>query len=532
MGQNIFGLVIRAGVIFGSLTCFWGCQEESKNNSHTQVSDASIRSGRKLAEKYCRSCHLLPEPGQLDARSWEDGVLPQMGPRLGIYGFGFKAYPSFRNDPYVPKGFYPQKSAISLEQWQHIIDYYSALAPDTLISSIPEVPIESGLNQFSKVDIPLEREGPRVSFVKIDPGFAPYTVLAYEQLGKQLYRIDVSHKQVDSISLAANIVDLSSQTDTLVALNIGVMTPNNGKFGTVLTLPLSNAGMKPGKPKLLLSGLRRPVRMIRNDFNRDGREDLLVCEYGHLEGSLSWFERGADTGMVRHLIRESAGAIQADVRDLNGDGAPDIVAQFAQGDESIYAFINDGSGNFTARLWLRFPPSYGSSSFELADFNGDGALDVLYTCGDNADYSVVLKPYHGIYIYLNDGKDNFRQAYFFHMNGCFKAMARDFDKDGDLDIAAIAFFADYKNRPEEGFVYLQQDGALAFKAFSHPDAQKGRWLTMDAGDMDGDGWMDIILGNFSAPAMDQTGAPAFHGPALLLLRNKALQANIKPAVHP
>ena len=29
----------------------------------------------------------------------------------------------------------------------------------------------------------------------------------------------------------------------------------------------------------------------------------------------------------------------------------------------------------------------GSSYFELDDFNGDGFKDILYTCGDNADYT-------------------------------------------------------------------------------------------------------------------------------------------------
>jgi tetratricopeptide (TPR) repeat protein len=48
------------------------------------------------------------------------------------------------------------------------------------------------------------------------------------------------------------------------------------------------------------------------------------------------------------------------------------------------------------------------------DFNNDGYKDILYTCGDNADYSSnVLKSYHGVYIFLNDGHNNFSQKYFF-----------------------------------------------------------------------------------------------------------------------
>lgn len=83
---------------------------------------------------------------------------------------------------------------------------------------------------------------------------------------------------------------------------------------------------------------------------------------------------------------------------------------------------------------MPFPPVYGSSYFELADFNKDGFEDIVYTCGDNADYSPVLKPYHGVYIFINDGKNNFKQAFFFSINGCYKAIPRDFDGDGKPDI--------------------------------------------------------------------------------------------------
>ena len=87
------------------------------------------------------------------------------------------------------------------------------------------------------------------------------------------------------------------------------------------------------------------------------------------------------------------------------------------------------------------------------------------TNGDNADFTTSpTKPYHGIRIYLNRGNLRFEEAWFFHLNGAYKAIARDFDQDGDLDIAAISFFPDYERSPRESFVYLENQGGLNFTA--------------------------------------------------------------------
>jgi len=172
----------------------------------------------------------------------------------------------------------------------------------------------------------------------------------------------------------------------------------------------------------------------------------------------------------------------------------------AQAQEGIFLFTNKGNGMFETKELLRFPPVFGSSYFELADFNKDGYKDLLYTCGDNDDYSSkTLKNYHGVYIYLNDGQNNFSERYFFPIHGCYKAVARDFDKDGDLDIAAISFFPDIKDQPQESFIYLEQISAFRFAPSAISDFDEGRWMTMDAGDLDGDGYEDIVLGSLVPP---------------------------------
>jgi len=125
-----------------------------------------------------------------------------------------------------------------------------------------------------------------------------------------------------------------------------------------------------------------------------------------------------------------------------------------------------------------------------------------------------------VYIFLNDGKNNFKQKYFYPINGCYKAVARDFDGDGDLDIATISFFADYAHKPQESFVYLQNQGDYHFNPYSFNAATTGRWLTMDAADFDGDGKIDLVLGNFSVvPMMIKTQVDWTKQPPFLVLKN-------------
>jgi hypothetical protein len=307
--------------------------------------------------------------------------------------------------------------------------------------------------------------------------------------------------------------------------DIGMLNPNNDRLGSGRKIGIASDGkLQQTIVDPSINQLQRPVQLTTVDLNKDGKEDIIACEFGFLTGALSWFENKGAGKYDKHILRPLPGAIKAIVEDYNHDGLPDIWVLFAQGDEGVYLYTNKGNGKFEESRVLRFPSINGSSSFDMIDMNNDGFKDIIYTCGDNADYSLVLKPYHGIYIYLNDGKNNFTQKYFYPINGCYKAIARDFDNDGDLDIATISYFADYQNQPEEGFVYFRNDGNFNFKPFSLPITQKGRWLTMDAGDYDHDGKIDLILGNLSvAPSFIKSKTDWKKGPAFMVLKNTGIR---------
>jgi len=252
---------------------------------------------------------------------------------------------------------------------------------------------------------------------------------------------------------------------------------------------------------LLGSQLQRPVNTLVQDLNGDGKKELVVAEFGHLTGQLSLFKRNEANGFDKSVLLKQPGIVKTVAIDMNGDSRLDLVVASSQGNEGIYIFYQEEDLKFRAEQVLRFSPVYGTSWFELIDYDGDGDTDIITVNGDNADNSQVLKPYHGMRIYLNDGKNNFTERFFYPLNGATRVLAEDFDADNDIDIAIVATFPDYTERPTQSFQYLENMDAanFDFKTFSFDEINWGRWFLMDAADIDFDGDRDIILSAFSYP---------------------------------
>jgi hypothetical protein len=212
------------------------------------------------------------------------------------------------------------------------------------------------------------------------------------------------------------------------------------------------------------------------------------------------------------------------VHDFNQDGYPDIAVLTGQETEKLLIYYNNREGGFEpAHLVFQQPPSYGHTYMEAVDFNNNGRLDLLVCAGDNGDYESPAKPYHGIRLYLNQDGRHFQEAAFLPMHGVFRAIARDFNGDGLIDIASIGFYPDYDNNPRESFVFWKNQGEFNFKPYTFRECISGRWMVMDVGDLSGNGHPDIVLGSLIRMPSE---VPDFvrniwetTGPSILILNN-------------
>jgi len=445
--------------------------------------ESQTRKEERLAHQYCGSCHLFPEPSLLNKKSWEKGVLPEMAFRMGFPDSKIlSSFPEEDLDAVIKS--LPPRPMITEAEWSAIKNYYLTHAPDS-VPVIPSNPNDS-ITQFNVHELKISTQGvPLITLIKKDS--VSNKIFVGSRLSK-LYLLNSKLALEDSISLTSPISHILFQKDQMPVISaMGIMDPNDQMKGSLQLLSISGHSTE-----TFIDSLKRPVHFEKADLNGDGLEDYIICTFGNYTGELLTYESLGKGKFKKRTLLNLPGARKVVVRDFNNDGLKDILVLMTQGDEQLSLLTNGGNFNFKINTLLRFPPVYGSSYFDVVDFNHDGKFDIVYTNGDNADYSTILKPYHGIRIYLNDGKNGFKESVFLPMHGASHAIARDFDNDGDLDIAAISFFPRF-DHPEEGFIYFENNGK-GFTPQTTSLASSGRWLVMESTDFDNDGDLDILLG--------------------------------------
>jgi enediyne biosynthesis protein E4 len=242
----------------------------------------------------------------------------------------------------------------------------------------------------------------------------------------------------------------------------------------------------------------RGPKLAVADVNNDGLDDFYVCGAKFQPGVLmiqqtnGTFAKSDTAFFGRFDIAEETDAV---FFDANGDTFQDLMI-VSGGNEKLdnplalveKLFLNDGKGKFRLTDQPISTVYENKSCIAVADVDKDGDTDVFVgTLADPLKYGVATTSY----LYSNDGKANFTKAessiiQLVSLGIVTAASFIDIDNDGWKDLAVSGEWMPVK-------IFKNNKGK--FTPVDIPGST-GLWQSIHVADVNGDGFTDILAGNW------------------------------------
>ncbi|MBW2287231.1 MAG: VCBS repeat-containing protein [Deltaproteobacteria bacterium] len=429
-------------------------------------------------------------------------------------------------------GTLPAGSAVFDFDVEAFIAWYESRAPERLLMEQPITRVEPGPLRFARRSIRLGRASGsgvatvgRVGSQLVVPNMALGSIhLLSRATGPRLLAQEAGHPARVSVG------DLDGNgLDDLVIADLGNMMPTDDPTGRVLAALQLQVGEY--ELRTLAHTIGRVADARPLDIDLDGDLDLVVAAFGYLlEGGVYVLrnESVADALAFRpERVTNRTGAVSViPVDDLQPGTGPGFVVAFAQQHEMVSLFLPRESEGYEEHVLYRAPhPAWGTSNLSAADLDADGDIDFLLSNGDTLDDGVAIKPYHGVTWLENQGAEGFRAHPIGRLYGAHAAEAGDLDGDGDLDIVACGFLPQVELPVPanairlDTVVWFERDG----DAWIPWEIESGhpRHTGVTLFDLDEDGRLDIV----AAVNRAWDAAPVETGPSLEVWFNRGNAAS-------
>jgi phospholipase C len=290
---------------------------------------------------------------------------------------------------------------------------------------------------------------------------------------------------VNGHQLMATIPATDLATAATGSITVSSPSPGGGSSNTqFFQVAMSKTGVTLKRTDIVTG--KGPKGVISADFNRDGKQDLVVLN--NTDSTASIFMGNGDgtftlmssvcTGGATNSVCNSVNPVAAAVGDFNNDGALDLVVANNSGN-NLSILLGNGNFAFTqgALVTAIWP-----TDVQVADFNRDGNLDLVYP------YSVGP----AIGVLLGNGDGTFLAATTPPNTGAGPVAIAlgDFNLDNKVDVAIV-------DNTDNNVTVLLGQGDGSFKTAGAKPNTGVAPVAIASGDFNGDGKTDLVVANQS-----------------------------------